>query len=189
MLRNISYITIILLAIIFTSCRTPKAQNSKHKKTSKTSNHSKPMINPTTKVPKSDTNSNKLGIYLSGNENTKLISVCNEWMGVPYKYGGCAKDGTDCSCLIQTIYKSVYNKSLYRSASDMHDKNVTIIPVTQVREGDLVFFKIDATKPSHVGIIIKDKYFIHASSSKGVMINSLDEAYYQKYFIDAGRVK
>jgi cell wall-associated NlpC family hydrolase len=56
-------------------------------------------------------------------------------------------------------------------------------------EGDLVFFKINAKKVSHVGVYLKEGWFAHVSTSKGVMINNLSEAYYQKHYTSSGRVK
>jgi dihydroxy-acid dehydratase len=56
----------------------------------------------------------------------------------------------------------------------------------KIKEGDLVFFKTDGKKVSHVGVTITSDYFIHASSKKGVVINSLSEPYYSKRFVSFG---
>ena len=52
----------------------------------------------------------------------------------------------------------------------------------QVAVGDLVFFATgkDANRVSHVGIVIDDRQFIHASSSKGVVISDMTTPYYQR---------
>ncbi|MEI7597506.1 MAG: C40 family peptidase [Bacteroidota bacterium] len=154
-----------------------------------TSNNSAKVIKPASNNNFIASYSAKLGIQLNGSENKLLITTIADWMGTPYLFGGCTKEGTDCSCLVKTIYSIVYNKNLARSANDMFLNDINIIKKEQIREGDLVFFKIDSSKPSHVGIYIKNNKFVHATTSKGVIINSLDEAYYTKCFIDAGRVK
>jgi len=177
MIKKMKSYTVIVLIIVFPfySCRTSK--------------------NVTNNTNSANTNafvaeySKKLGIQLDGTENKLLITTISEWIGVPYKYGGCTKEGTDCSCLIKTIYKTVYNKTLSRSANDMFLNDVNIIKKEQLREGDLVFFKIDSAKPSHVGIYIKANKFVHATTSKGVMINGIEEPYYSKSFMEGGRVK
>ena len=57
----------------------------------------------------------------------------------------------------------------------------------ELKEGDLVFFKIHSRSISHIGIYLGNDRFAHASS-KGVAISSLDDAYYSRYFYKGGRV-
>lgn len=128
-----------------------------------------------------------LGVELTGIEDEKFIETIASWIGTPYVYGGESKTGTDCSGMVQTIYKDVYNVSLYRTASDLV-KNCNLIKKKDLKTGDLVFFKINNTKVSHVGIYIGADKFIHASS-KGVMVSGLNETYYSKYFYSGGRIK
>jgi len=130
----------------------------------------------------------KIGVSLQGDENIVLLKCVVGWLGVPYKYGGCDKNGTDCSCLIRNIYQAVYARELSRTAADMCEQDVKKISQTELKEGDLVFFKINKSKPSHVGIYLKERKFVHASTSKGVVVSSLDNPYYKKYFYTAGRV-
>jgi len=131
--------------------------------------------------------SQKLGVNFNGNEDLSLLSCITEWMGVPYKYGGNSKEGTDCSGLVLSVFNEVYKIKMYRSSSDQL-KNVKEIPRNELKAGDLVFFKIYNDKVSHVGIYLGENKFIHASTKRGVVINSLDEEYYKKYFCTAGRV-
>ncbi|HRP84618.1 MAG TPA: NlpC/P60 family protein, partial [Saprospiraceae bacterium] len=58
----------------------------------------------------------------------------------------------------------------------------------ELKEGDLVFFKINGPKVSHVGLYLSDGYFVHATVKKGVMISSLSEPYYEKFYSGSGRV-
>ena len=117
-----------------------------------------------------------------------LIREVDTWLGVPYRYGGCSKKGTDCSCMIQNIYRSVYNIELPRRSSDMA-KLTAPVNRKQLKEGDLLFFRISKKKVSHVGLHISKGYFIHASTSAGVIINHISESYYKKHFAFAGRIK
>jgi len=62
---------------------------------------------------------------------------------------------------------------------------------SRLQEGDLVFFNTNGNKrktPSHVGIYLKDGRFIHTSTSKGVMVNNLNEPYYKRTWLTGGRV-
>ena len=58
-----------------------------------------------------------------------------------------------------------------------------------LREGDLVFFtsRSSRKKVAHVGIYLKDGYFVHASTSRGVIVSHLDEAYYRRCWLRGGR--
>ncbi len=129
--------------------------------------------------------------YEIGCENKQLERCVDDWLGTPYKYGGNDKRGVDCSGLVQQVYKRVYGKGLYRNSQEIFNKNCRKISFNKLKEGDLVFF---ATSPSsnrisHVGIFLYDDKFVHASSSKGVVVSSLTNSYYVRTFKCAGRVK
>ena len=57
-----------------------------------------------------------------------------------------------------------------------------------LKEGDLVFFKIKSKAISHVGVYLGNNKFAHASSSRGVMISNLNEAYWKRYYYKGGRL-
>ena len=117
----------------------------------------------------------------------KLYEFVSDWYGVPYKYGGCSKNGTDCSCLTINLYSTVYKKQLPRNADDMA-KACDKVSEKKANEGDMVFFKINSKLVSHVGVVLQNNKFIHASTSKGVLISDLNEAYYKKYFYCYGHL-
>ena len=104
--------------------------------------------------------------------------------------GGDNKRGTDCSGLVSQLYKQVYNIRLSRS-TDEQLKESNKVSRRNLREGDLVFFTSRASKKrvAHVGIYLKNGKFIHASTSKGVIVSSLNEQYYTQYWLRGGRVK
>ena len=133
----------------------------------------------------------KLGLTPSSSDNVKLFTEAASWIGTPYRYGGSSRSGTDCSGLTTSIYKTVYGVSLSRSSAAILTDNCTRIKKDNLREGDLVFFRTDGKKsstPNHVGVYLKERKFIHSSSSKGVIVSSLDDDYYVRTFITAGRV-
>ena len=132
--------------------------------------------------------SKTLGFELSGKEDKKFIEQISEWLGTPYVYGGESKKGTDCSGFVQTFYKDYKNISLNRTAADLV-KNCETVQKKDLKIGDLIFFKINSAKVSHVGIYLGQDKFIHASSAKGVIVSGLSETYYTKYFFAGGRIK
>lgn len=137
-------------------------------------------------------NCKKLGVKATSGDNQKLYAECASWIGAPYKYGGSTKKGTDCSGMTFTIYKAVYGKTLTRTSAGMLSDNCKKISKKELREGDLVFFRTDGKRsstPNHVGIYLKENKFIHASTSKGVIVSDLNQEYYVENWIAGGRVK
>ena len=125
-----------------------------------------------------------------GDVDNKLYKEIEKWIGTPYKYGGNDKNGVDCSGFVNQIYKAVYGIKLERNSSAIYYTNCRKIKKSQLKEGDLVFFCTSNKKRgiNHVGIYLSDNKFAHASSSRGVIINSMDKPYYVRNFICAGRV-
>ncbi len=137
-------------------------------------------------------NCSKLGVNASSTDNARLYSECASWLGASYKYGGTTKSGVDCSGFVYMVYKAVFGKTLTRQSAGMLTDNCTKITKSQLREGDLVFFRTDGKKsstPNHVGIYLKENKFIHASTSKGVVVSDLLQSYYVTNWITGGRVK
>lgn len=130
----------------------------------------------------------KIGIEVDSNTNLKLLDEILAWWGTPYKFGGESKAGADCSGFVQMVYSSVYQKKLPRSSKQQYEF-CKKIGKNQLKEGDLVFFDTGGKGVSHVGIYLKDNRFAHASTTKGVMVNSLTEEYYQKTYKSGGRVE
>jgi len=132
--------------------------------------------------------SNMLGFNIDYVGNPRLYEGVNEWLGTPYRYSGSSKRGVDCSGLVCLLYKDCYGKELTGCASDIY-KNSQQISRSELQEGDLVFFKIRKKQISHVGVYLGQNRFVHASLQNGVIVSTLDDPYYKKYFYRAGRIK
>ena len=133
-----------------------------------------------------------LGIEEGRNDNFALYKEVAFWLHTPHREGGLTRNGIDCSGLAYVVYKKVYGKTLERSSGSMLKNNCDRIRQSQLREGDLVFFKTGSkirSSINHVGIYLKDDKFVHTSTSKGVMISSLEEDYFRKTWVCGGRVK
>lgn len=136
-------------------------------------------------------NDRYFGFKIGKNDNRRLYEELSRWYGAPYRYGGESPSGTDCSGMVMMVYKRVYGKRLERNSAKIYSKNCRKISRGELREGDLVFFNTSKKGKgiNHVGIYLKDHKFIHASSSRGVIVSNLDDDYYRRTFIAAGRVK
>lgn len=129
-----------------------------------------------------------MGVAVNATTNTKLYQFVYEWLGTPYRLGGDSKKGIDCSKFSLALYESVFNTTIGYNSRNQY-ANVTPIRRGDLQPGDLVFFKIRSRNITHVGVYLGDDRFAHASSSKGVMISSLDEAYWKRYYYNGGRPK
>jgi lipoprotein Spr len=127
-----------------------------------------------------------MGVAMSATSNMKLFHFVYDWIGTPYRFGGSSRKGIDCSAFTKQLYSEVFNTTIRRSSRDIFSM-VSPVSKDDLKEGDLVFFKIHSRSISHVGIYLGNNRFAHASS-KGVAISSLDDAYYSRFFYKGGRM-
>lgn len=128
----------------------------------------------------------KLGVSPDEVENIILYKFVDDWIGVKYRYGGSDQRGVDCSGFANALYSNVYKKQLERRSKDIY-KSCRHFGKRKLKEGDLVFFNIEGKKYSHIGVYLQNDKFVHASTSKGVIISDLNNPYYKKYFFKGGR--
>lgn len=141
------------------------------------------------KHDKIETISPKHKMKLKGLEK-KLIDEAMSWIGTPYKYAGSEKGkGTDCSGMILKIFEDVAETKIPRNSGKQAEFCVKL-KKKEVRPGDLVFFATgrDPSVISHVGIMIDDISFVHASTKKGVIISEVNTPYYERTFMMYGRI-
>lgn len=117
----------------------------------------------------------------------KLHTFVVKWWSTPYRYGGTTKKGIDCSAFTGKLYKEVYNTPLPRTASQQF-KASKIIPKSQLKDGDLVFFRTNVKSGWHVGVYLVDGWFIHSASRQGVKVSNLKDPKYSRIFYRAGRI-
>jgi cell wall-associated NlpC family hydrolase len=122
----------------------------------------------------------------------RIVKYAKTFDGTRYKYGGTTKRGMDCSGLIYTSFNK-HNISVPRTTFGLKSAG-SWVDLKEVNVGDLVFFatKKNSRKVNHVGIVTHIRpgnvEFIHASSSRGVMVSSLAEKYWYFAFVQARRV-
>jgi cell wall-associated NlpC family hydrolase len=116
----------------------------------------------------------------------RLDREIESWIGTPYVYGGESRSGADCSGFTQAVFSAV-GVEIPRTAS-MQASAAREVSPSSVRYGDLLFFNTSGSGVSHVGIYTGNGFFVHASSSRGVVRQSLAHPYYTTRLVKAGRV-
>jgi len=120
-------------------------------------------------------------------EGRAIAAAARDALGAPYRYGGEGPDGFDCSGLVQYAHA----RAGLRVPRTVAQQRAEAAPVPQdaLQPGDLLFFELGSWKPSHVGIYLGDRRFIHSpSSGERVRIDSLRQAYWREHLESAGRL-
>ncbi len=102
-----------------------------------------------------------------------ILSEANTYLGTPYRFGGSTRSGIDCSAFVLNVYEERVERQ-------------------QLQKGDLVFFA-HSRRISHVGIVQEvtpngEIKFIHAATSRGVMVSSLNDSYWGPKYRFAKRI-
>jgi cell wall-associated NlpC family hydrolase len=115
-----------------------------------------------------------------------MIDSATSMIGQPYRYGGSAPGGFDCSGLVVYAATSAGIR-VPRTAAEQLRIGLPVAR-TELKPGDLVFMHL-ARKELHVAIALDSQLFVHAPSTGGhVRVDSLIAAPYAKGFIGARRV-
>lgn len=118
---------------------------------------------------------------------SKIVATAKNYLGVPYVWGGQSPSGFDCSGFVQYVFQR-HGVSLNRTVRTQYTQGTTVSKQS-LKAGDLVFFQnTSGSGLSHIGIYIGNDQFIHASSSKGVMVSSLSNSYWLSHYHSAKRV-
>lgn len=116
----------------------------------------------------------------------RLLSHAYRYQGVRYVFGGTTPRGFDCSGYTQYVFRKAgvriprTSQAQYRASRK--------IKRAHLRPGDIVFFTTYMRGASHCGIYVGNGKFIHASSSRGIRVSSLSEAYWSRRYYGSGRI-
>lgn len=182
--KNINLKTIhalFIASLITVSCGSSKNVASTHKTITKS----------VTKTENLRTLESKFDGKISRSIN-EILKDAEKYLGAPYKFGGNTSSGFDCSGFTVKVFEENDYKLPRRSSDQAETGNS--IDIRDVKPGDLLFFATaGGTRVSHVGIVHDigndgEVKFIHASTTKGVIISSLNEKYWNKAYLHAKRV-
>jgi len=115
-----------------------------------------------------------------------VVRTVRHEVGRPYRYGGSTPRGFDCSGLVHYAYQRAGIK-VPRTTGGLL-RHAHRVPLSKLRPGDVLFFRVAPPKISHVGIYIGHGRFVHApSSGKRVSYASLNDDYWSQHVVTAGR--
>ncbi|MGC4129742.1 MAG: NlpC/P60 family protein [Bergeyella sp.] len=120
-----------------------------------------------------------------------ILNEAESYLGTPYRYGGMTRGGIDCSAFVLSVFGATVGMNLPRVAAAQSQEGENV-EKSELQKGDLVFFS-HGRRISHVGIVYDidedgDVKFIHAATSKGVMVSSLKDSYWGPRYRFAKRI-
>lgn len=183
-MRKILYILLILSVV---GCGASKKKTT-YGKTRKVSVAATKDDTPPVRVPPSP----KKTASAKNSKADHIIQTALKYSGVRYKYGGTTKKGMDCSGLLYVAFGE-NDIDLPRTSYHMAEEGRRI-RLNEVEKGDLLFFRTSkrAKRINHVGMVVAvendEIKFVHASTSRGVIVSSLREGYWNSAFVKATRV-
>ncbi|EMY15370.1 NlpC/P60 family protein [Leptospira weilii str. Ecochallenge] len=125
--------------------------------------------------------------------SSNLLSVVKEWLGTPYYWGGTSKKGVDCSGF---TFSSLTDKrvgvpvKIVPRLGREQAKSGNNVSHSNLRAGDLIFFSAspNQSKITHVGLVISEKEFAHASSTRGVVIDKISMKWWLDRYVTSRRL-
>jgi peptidoglycan DL-endopeptidase CwlO len=112
----------------------------------------------------------------------QAVAIAEQYLGVPYVWGGASPSGFDCSGLVMYVYGRL-GVSLPHNAAAQYGMG-TPVPRDALEPGDLVFF--DGL--GHVGIYVGGGSFIHAPHTGTVVQISSLSGWYSSEYVGARRI-
>jgi len=161
------------------STKPPQTKQLANTSTQKRTSSSKPA-SKRTPSPRADT-------LASTGKTHSAVRHALSYLGTRYRYGGSSSRGFDCSGFTAYIYRR-HGINLPHNSSAQYRVGKPVSR-SELRPGDLVFFRTRGSRVSHVGIYIGNGKFVHASSARGrVRIDTLDSGYYKQRYVGARRI-
>ncbi len=108
---------------------------------------------------------------------TEIVETAFAAMGEPYRWGGTrTEEGFDCSGLVWYAYTN-HGVSVPRVSRDQARVGRYVVPdPTLLQPGDILLFANRPNSVTHVGLYVGNAKFLHATTSGGVRVGTLDPA-------------
>ena len=134
---------------------------------------------------KPENKASKAADAMAALKSRDLYHFITDWTGVKYRLGGLDKKGIDCSGFALLLERDIYGRSLPRRSKDQAEA-IKKKNQNNLEEGDLIFFSFGGTEVDHVGVYLNNNFFVHASTTRGVVVDDLNLPVYQKAIVKTG---
>ncbi|TCC90548.1 hydrolase [Pedobacter frigiditerrae] len=139
-------------------------------------------------VVKPENKASKAADAMAALKSKDLYRFITDWTGVKYRLGGLDKKGIDCSGFALLLERDIYGRTLPRRSRDQAEA-IKKKNQSNLEEGDLIFFSFGGTEVDHVGVYLNNNFFVHASTTRGVVVDDLNLPVYQKAIVKTGTLK
>lgn len=130
------------------------------------------------------------GEALTDEKFQRMIAEGEKYLGYPYVWGGASPSTSfDCSGFVSWVVNHSGNGwSVGRQTAEGLRNCCSIIPRSEAKPGDLIFFKgtYNTSGASHVGIYVGDGMMLHCG--KPIQYTSCETSYWQSHFYCFGRL-
>ena len=131
------------------------------------------------------------GEALTDTRFARMIREAEKYLGYPYVWGGSSPSTSfDCSGFVSWVINNCGNGwSVGRQTANGLMGVCDIIPKSQAKPGDLIFFQgtYDTAGASHVGIYVGNGMMIHCGNP--ISYASIETSYWQQHFYCFGRIR
>jgi cell wall-associated NlpC family hydrolase len=117
----------------------------------------------------------------------RVVETALSYRGAPYRNGGSDPKGFDCSGLVQYVFAQ-QGVTIPREVREQVRLGREV-RLAGVERGDLIFFAVASTEPSHVGIATGGDAFVHAPSARGVVrVEKFSDPYWARRVVAVRRL-
>lgn len=127
-----------------------------------------------------------MNVSVVNKTKSSLLQAYRDWKGTPYRLGGGSEKGVDCSMFINIVFAEYFDMDLPTNTRTQLNAGEGIRR-TAIQTGDLIFFRTGRGM-MHVGIMVDQEEFLHASTSEGVTISEVSQKYWTDRYLAARRV-
>ena len=122
-----------------------------------------------------------------GSTGSEIALRAISLLGAPYKWGGAGPASFDCSGLVRYVHGQLGIETP-RTAAEQYAA-AKPVDLSSLAPGDLLFFRINGRRVSHVAIYAGEGRFVHApQTGRPVELRTLADQFYSPRLAGAGRL-
>jgi murein DD-endopeptidase / murein LD-carboxypeptidase len=122
-------------------------------------------------------------------DNFYLYFHVKKWLGTPFNlFSSNKKKGIGEVEFLGEIFDRAYCQRIQGTISEIQNLIQRRSQGEKFQQGDILFFAIHSKRTNHIGIYLKDDFFVHVTSLEGVIIDSLQDPSFKETLQFAGKI-